>query len=269
MTLGIIGVGHMAGFLIAGFRRAGLAEDIILSPRNPRRAERLAGRFQCRVASDNQEVADAASRIFLCLRPPDAPQALAGLRLREDQLLISVVAGLAYATLKPLSSPARLVTAMPVSAAEFGESPTLLYPEDDEARRLLSLLGAVIPIAEESVFLAACANAAVYGWLFGLMVALEAENRTFGLSAAEARKVVTGTFRAAAGVALEKRDVALDEVLKSLATEDGITAEGLSHLERSEAIGNWRLAFAQIARRLSGRGEATRRSSIDPRNEES
>jgi pyrroline-5-carboxylate reductase len=250
MTVGIIGVGHMAGFLVSGLRRAGLAEDILLSPRNAARARRLADEFDCRVADDNQRVADRAECLFLCLRPSDAAPVLRQLRLRNGQLVISVAAGISLSALAPPAAPARLVTAMPVSAAEIGESPTLVFPDDDEARRILSLLGRVIVMPDESVFAAASANAGLYGWLFGLMAALEAENRAAGLSAEQARDSVAGTFRAAAGVALAQRGKPLETLLAGLATKGGITAEGLAYLEQKDAIRNWRHALGQIIRRL-------------------
>ena len=250
MTIGFIGVGHMAGFLVSGLRRAGLEEDIFLSPRNAARARRLAERFDCHVAGDNQSVADNAERLFLCLRPGDTSAALQSLRLEAGQLAISVAAGVPLSALAPLAAPARLVTAMPISAAEIGESPTLLFPDDEEARRILSLLGRTIAMPDETVFAAASANAGLYGWLFGLMAALEAENCATGLSAEQAREVVAGTFRAAAGVALARRDEPLETILAGLATKGGITAEGLAYLEQEDAIRNWQRALARIIRRL-------------------
>ena len=67
--------------------------------------------------------------------------------MRPDTLVISTVAGLPRARLAPLLGEAELVTAMPISAAEYGESPTLLYPDHPAARSLLEHLGEVIAVS--------------------------------------------------------------------------------------------------------------------------
>ena len=56
--VGIIGVGHLAGYLVEGLRRASQDIEITLSPRNAERAASLAARFGAAVATDNQPVAD-------------------------------------------------------------------------------------------------------------------------------------------------------------------------------------------------------------------
>jgi pyrroline-5-carboxylate reductase len=254
MTLGVIGTGHLAGFLVRGLRRAGYGEPIVLSPRNAAQAARLARTHDCTVAADNREVAEAAECVIVSLRPADAPSALAGLRFRPGALVISMVAGLPRARLAPLLGAAELVTAMPISAAEYGESPTLLYPDHPMARQLLRHLGQVIALSDETSYTAATANAALYGWIFALMAALEAENRAQGLSDTVARQVVAGTFRAAAGVALHRADEGLKDILAGLATEGGITAQGLEVLNEKGSLDAWRGALARISARLA-RGE--------------
>jgi pyrroline-5-carboxylate reductase len=255
MTLGVIGTGHLAGFLVRGLRRAGYGSPIVLSPRNAEHAARLAQDHDCRVAPDNQAVAEAAECLLVTLRPADAPAALSTLRLRPGTLVISTVAGLPHSGLTPLVGKAELVTAMPISAAEYGESPTLLFPDHAGARQLLRHLGEVIAFPDQETYSAATANAGLYGWIFALMAALERENRAQGLPPELARQVVTGTFRAAAGVAQQREEESLSDILTGLATKGGITAQGLQALEEAGALKAWRKALATIAKRLSrGRG---------------
>jgi pyrroline-5-carboxylate reductase len=112
----------------------------------------------------------------------------------------------------------------------------------------------VIALSDETSYTAATANAALYGWIFALMAALEAENRAQGLSDTVARQVVAGTFRAAAGVALHRADEGLKDILAGLATEGGITAQGLEVLNEKGSLDAWRGALARISARLA-RGE--------------
>jgi pyrroline-5-carboxylate reductase len=69
-----------------------------------------------------------------------------------------------------------------------------------------------------------------------------------------ARQVVAGTFRAAAGVALHRTDEGLKDILAGLATEGGITAQGLEVLNEKGTLDAWRGALARISARLA-RGE--------------
>lgn len=251
MTLGFIGTGHLAGFLVRGLRRAGYSSPIVLSPRNADTAAHLARDQDCAIARNNQAVAEAAECLLITLRPADTPAALTALRLRPGMLVISTVAGLPQGRLAPLVGKAELVTAMPISAAEYGESPTLLYPDHPTVRRLFQHLGEVIAFPDQETYTAATANAGLYGWVFALMAALEQENRAQGLPPDLARHVVAGTFRAAAGVAQRREGETLSDILAGLTTPGGITSDGLRALEEAGAIEAWRDALATIAERLA------------------
>ena len=79
--IGIIGAGHLAGYLVAGWRHAWPDLQVILSPRNAAQAASLAATYGAVVAPDNQAVVAAAEVIVLATRPADALAALRGLRL--------------------------------------------------------------------------------------------------------------------------------------------------------------------------------------------
>ena len=107
MTLGILGVGHLAGYLVSGLRGLGFAEEIRLSPRNRETAARLAEAQDCQLCSDNQAVVEAAEVVFLTVPAKDAARVLAPLAFRPEQLVISACAGQSYSTLKDLAAPAK------------------------------------------------------------------------------------------------------------------------------------------------------------------
>ena len=68
-SIGIIGAGHLAGYLVAGWRHAWPDLRVILSPRNAAQAARLAATYGAAVAPDDQAVAAAAEVIVLATRP--------------------------------------------------------------------------------------------------------------------------------------------------------------------------------------------------------
>jgi pyrroline-5-carboxylate reductase len=248
--VGIIGVGHLAGYLIEGLRRASQDIEIILSPRNAERAARLAARFGVAVATDNQAVADAADLILLTTRPGDAVAAVEGIAFRSVQTVVSVAASLPLTNLKPAVAPATVVRAMPISCAAINQSPTLLYPDHPQARALFSLLGQVHVLPDESRFIPASVIAAFYGWVYALLAETVAWTIQAGVPPQTARSLVLETVRGAADMALAHPDQDLAAILDTLATPGGITEHGLHVLHQRQGLAAWTEALEAVFNRL-------------------
>jgi pyrroline-5-carboxylate reductase len=248
--VGIIGVGHLAGYLVEGLSRAGPDLAIVLSPRNAEKAAGLAARFGASVAADNQAVVDAADLILLTTRPGDAVAACKGVAFRPGQTVISAAASLPLAALRPAAAPATVVRAMPISCAAINQSPTLLYPDHPQARALLGLLGQVHVLPDETRFTPASAIAAFYGWIYALLDETVAWTARAGVPPGTARQLVLETVRGAAGMALARPDQSLAAMLDALATPGGITEEGLGVLHRRQGLAAWTEALEAVLDRL-------------------
>ena len=252
LPTGIIGVGHLAGYLVEGLRRAAPDLPIILSPRNTDHSATLAARFGAHVADSNQAVADAADLIILSTRPVDAVPACQEIAFRPGQTVVSVAAGLPLEELKPAVAPATAVRAMPISCAAINESPTLLYPDHPQARALFALLGQVHVLPDESRFTPASAIAAFYGWVYALLDETVAWTTRAGVPAQTARSLVLETVRGAADVALAQPDQDLSSLLRALATPGGITEHGLAVLHRHQGLAAWTEALDAVLARMRG-----------------
>ena len=193
-AIGIIGVGHLAGFLVEGLNRADCPE-IVLSPRNVDKSRALAGRFGARVAADNAQVVEAADTVVLATRPDQAVQATAGLPWRAGQTLICVAAGIPLGALAAAAGPATVVRAMPISCTAIGESPTSLYPDDNAARRLFERLGPVHALPDETSFEAASVLGAFYGWVYAMLAEVTAWTEGQGVPSQTARDLVAQTSK--------------------------------------------------------------------------
>lgn len=249
-TLGVIGVGHLAGFMLTGLRRGGFGGDLLLGPRNAERAARLAAECGGRVAGSSQEVVDGADVILLATRPTQAAEAVSGLAFRPDQLVLSACAGVGRHVLAPLVEPAHLVRIMPITAARIGCSPTLICPDDDRARALLAPTGEPIALADDAGFDAAGVNAAVYGWFFALAAEVEEATVAAGVDRPTARAVVLRTMAATAAVGQAEPGTPLIDLMRELSTEGGFTAQGHAHLVEADAYRPWRDAFDALIDRL-------------------
>lgn len=252
--VGILGVGRLAEFLVAGLVREPGPPPLTLSPRNRERARRLAERHDLAVARDNAALVAASDLVLLATRPADAPAAADGLPWRPDHTLVSLCAGLPLAALAPHAGSAALARAMPVSAAVIGESPTALYPDLAPARAVLSRLGPVLALPDEPAFEAASVMAAAYGWLHALAAELTGWAAEAGVEPATARALTAGMMRAAAGMVAAQPDLSFEDMLEELATPGGVTALGLERLGERDALAAWREACEAVLARVRERG---------------
>ena len=248
--VGIIGTGHLAGYLVEGLRRAKPDLEIVLSPRNAAKAAELASRFGARVARCNQEVVDSTDVVLLTTRPVQAIAALGELTLRAGQLIISAAATVELRELEPAAAPATVVRALPLSCAAVNASPTLLYPDHDRARTLLELVGDVHRLESEEAFIRASVISAFYGWVVALLDETARWTAEGGVPREVARGIVLETVRGAAGLGLAQPEQELSVLLEALATPGGMTRHGLAIVRDRGGLSAWIEALDAVYARL-------------------
>ncbi len=250
-TIGIIGAGHLAAYLVAGWQRGRPDLQVILSPRNAARAASLAAEYGAVVAPDNQAVVDAAEVIVLATRPADVLAALRGVTFGAEQLVISVASSVRLAELADAAAPARVVRALPLSCAAVNASPTLLCPDEARARLIFEALGTVHALADEAQFIRASVISAFYGWVYALLDETVAWTAAGGVPPELARSLVLETTRGAASLALAEPEQPLDAILDALATPGGITRHGLRILRQEGGLTAWTAALDAVFERLA------------------
>lgn len=252
--LGILGVGHLASYVVAGLRRAGDNRTILLSPRNRERSIALQQEHACDIASDNQQVIDGCRIILLAVRPSHLEALLNSLTFTPDHLLISCVAGVSRQKVQEFVGEAEVVRTLPLACAEVGEGLLPLYPDQAAARQLLDPLGKLIAFDKESQFELASVAACVNGWSYALLDHLTEWFASQDISRAQAREMVIQSVRGAAGLAEAKPDVALRDICNSIATPGTYTKAGLDILESRNAFSPWGEACDQMSALLKNEG---------------
>jgi len=249
-TVGFVGTGHFASYLVEGLCRAGGAPRLVVSPRNAAKAAQLSERFGVEVAGDNQAVVDAADVVILTTRPGVAVEVLSTLRFRPGQRLISMASTLSLARYANRVAPARALRAITTSAAALGHGPVLLFPDEPALHELLSRWGPVEPVPDEAAFKVASIYPVYYAVLFRLI----AEGARFGtdndLEPKLARRLATATMAGAAAMAARDAEVPLDTLIESLATRGGLSEHALRELDAESALAAWRRALAKILDRV-------------------
>lgn len=250
--VGIVGVGHLAGYLVEGLARERPNLEVVLSPRNVDRSAQLATQYGASVAADNQAVCDVADVVLVTTRPAEVEGVCRPLGFRADQTVVSTAAGVPLSVLAPAVAPATAVRAMPLTCSAIGRSPTLLLPDDPVARDFFELLGTVHSVDDDAQFTPASAIGAYYGWIYALMDDVIAWCVRAGVPASTARDLVLDTTRGAAEMGLAHPDRELSDLLDSLATPGGITRQGLETLRRTGSLEAWIEALDDVLQRLRG-----------------
>ncbi len=240
VTVGIIGVGHLIRHMVPAMVRS--SHRFILSARGRKTSSRLADQYDLEIAESNQDIVNRADIVILSVRPFDAVAVVTDLEWRDGQTVLSFCAGTGSAELALHIAPAKLVMAMPVVAAQFKESPTLLYPDNMACRTLLETCGPVIALASEEQFSPASVIACYYGWVHELVGQVSAWLSEHGIEPDVARQLVAQMTRAAATSVRERIDTSVEELLAELATPRSFTAAGLEILHREDSFAPWRHA---------------------------
>jgi len=225
-------------------------ERFIVSERGRETSAALAARFGCTIEADNQSIVDQSEVVILAVRPYDMLALAKGLRFRPGQAVVSLAAGVSHADLAPLAAPASLDVAMPVVAAEFAESPTLLYPGEPRVRALIERCGPAIVLDSEAQFTPGAVHACVYGWIERLICEMEAWSLAQGLSPETSRLLSAQMTRAAATVARERAATPMADLVGELATPRSFTGAGIRYLDEREVFTHWGCAMDHILDRL-------------------
>jgi len=251
-SIGFIGVGELALYTIKGVRRGGYQGPVLLSPRNREKAKYLVETHNCQLQQDNQSVVANSDHIVIATRPADCLETLASLEFKPNQVLISVVAGIEVAQLRTvLPAQLEIVRAMPVSSAEVGASPTLIYPDNVFVRQFFDYCGNSIVVDNEEYFTQGSVLACVYCWFFSLFEELIQSTRGPALPAGISAELVMGMAKGAAELALANKKITPGEIASSIATEGTFSRLGLDLLEENAAFKPWREACELLQQQLA------------------
>jgi len=253
--VGFIGTGHLAGFFVQGLRRAEAPFEITVSPRNAMKAAQLAREFSVSVAADNQSVVDRSDLVVVSVLPQDAKSVLGPLVFREEQTVLSVMAGVGHAALAALAFPAAaVVSMMPGMANVFNVGPSVMFPDNKVAMDFLTLLGPVHSYKTEGQFTAASVMGAFSGMSVLMMRDAIGWFEAQGLGQQDARRLVAETLKGN-GQTLIESTLSVDEIAEGVVTPGGITELGWNTLAEG---GGWADALDAVLKRVTIRKTMSR-----------
>ncbi len=196
--IGIIGVGEIGRALVAGLcDGADTPPEVFLSPRGARAAAELSERYEgVRVCAGNQEVVDRSEIVIIAVRRPDRHEALAGLRVDDDKLVVNVMAGVGIDELRQtLATDAPLVRAIPLPTVRERRCVTVTYPSHPVANALFERLGGSLPVADEAAFDVFSALSATLTAHYSYLATLTSWAAGHGIPSGEADRYVRSLFQ--------------------------------------------------------------------------
>ena len=241
--LAFIGGGTMAEAMMRGVFEKHLmppSHVLVSGPRRERRAD-LAKRFGVKAVASNADAAAGAHVVVLSVKPQVLPTVLRELRgkLREDQLVVSIVAGAPLAVLRGGLDHAAIVRAMPNTPAQIGMGVTAWTAtaevdreQRDRARAILGALGEELEVDEESqVDMATALSGTGPTYVFLLMEALVDAGVHLGFSRRVAEELVLRTVEGSAAFARQS-DRHLAELRNMVTSPGGTSAAAIYELEK-------------------------------------
>jgi len=210
------------------------------------------GRYpSVQVGDSNQAVVEQANVVLLCVRPQDASSVVSDLAFRADQVVISVIAGISIAALRPLVAPAEVITrAVPLPEVATRTGLTAIHPDDEVARAIFDPLGGVIAVDEERGFGTLSASTATIAAHLTYLDTISNWLADRGIRQAEATRYVAGVFGSLSGTLLDPRANDFGSLAAEVATPGGFNEQFLAALRRAGTFEAVDRALDEVAHRL-------------------
>jgi pyrroline-5-carboxylate reductase len=255
MQLGFIGTGTITRAIVTGLIRVGAPfEHIYLSPRNAETASKLAKLDpRISVCGTNQQVLDSADIVCLAVVPQIAAQVLGELDFDARHHVISLMATVSIAALKPMVKNARaIVRAVPLPAVANAKGSTAICPPDEIASRLFSYVGASVEVDDEARFDALSAVTATMASFYATLEAQAAWLVAQGIDYKSARAYLAAYCVGLAHETLES-DQSFSALVQASMTPGGINEQLHKELSGKGAYSYYGEALNNVLTRIKGR----------------
>ena len=250
----------MAQALIKGLIHSKLISNdkIFASNRTPGKLIKLKENFQIQTKELNEEIVEICDIVVLAMKPQDLPAAISSLasQFNENQIVISLAAGISFNVLNKLIPIGRVVRLMPNTPSLIGKGLIgVISARKDEAlmdiiKSISSGLGKVIEVENEDQFdslMIACSSGT--GFLFELMLYWQDWITERGFSPEIAKDMTIETFLGAAMLASESKHIDLEELQQRVTSKKGVTFAGLNSMRELEIERTLRISFEKAAMR--------------------
>ncbi|MCE3010962.1 MAG: pyrroline-5-carboxylate reductase [Proteobacteria bacterium] len=258
--IGFIGTGNLAQAMIKG-----LIENKVVEPtqiygcnRSPGKLQKTVETFRINSCSNAEDLIETCDIVVLAMKPQDLPGAIDPLAasFNENQIVISLAAGITLRMLEKKLSQTRIIRLMPNTPSLISRGVIGYVANDDDSsleaiiEDMFNPLGYVLKVEDEDQFEAltvSCSSGT--GFVFELMMYWQDWIEERGFPPDVARKMTVETFLGASLLASQSNQSSLEDLLAKVTSKKGITAAGLQSMRELEIERALRYSFEKAALR--------------------
>ena len=261
-TIGFIGGGKMAEAILKGLLSSNLVSksEIRVFDVEASRREYLSKKYLISLEADNQKVASLSDVVILAVKPQNMSEAIRGLEIAKEKLLISIAAGIRLRFLEKAFPGLPIVRVMPNNPALVGAGITALTfgrstkeQHRDLAEKIFRSVGEVIMVEEKNMDAVTGLSGSGPAFVYLMIDALTKAGEKLGIDQKAAQKLALETVLGAAKTMKESGKSA-EELREMVTSPGGTTIEGLKILEKrkfAEALIEAVRAAAEKSKKLS------------------
>lgn len=258
--IGFLGAGNMAQAIIKGMLESGItsSDNILASNRTPGKLQKLHDQYKIQAIDNNEALVENSDIVVLAVKPQDLLAAIEPIAssFNDDQVVISLAAGIKTETLQKYLPQVRLVRMMPNTPSIIGRGVIGYLPaESDEAlsalmEDLCSPLGYTLKVEDEDQFealMVSCSSGT--GFVLEMMMYWQDWIIEHGFDEETAKRMTLETFMGASMLAAHSKDIPFEELQSRVTSKKGVTAAGLQSMRELEIERALRISFEKAAMR--------------------
>jgi len=242
MKIAIIGAGNMGGAIARGLPKGNYVKERNITVSDPSKAKTQELKNLCsdmEVTSDNQSAINDADIIILAVKPWLVKDVLSGLRFRDNQIFVSVAAGVAFADYHEwINADIPMFRVVPNTAISELESMTLIASMNatpEQERLILSIfndLGLSMLVSEKLIPATTALTSCGIAYALKYIQAAMQAGIEMGVYPADAMKMVAQSMKGAAELILNNNTHPSVEIDK-VTTPGGYTIKGINELDHA------------------------------------
>jgi pyrroline-5-carboxylate reductase len=249
MKLTVIGGGNMGLTFAKGIHAAGFAgEQIRILEKGKESVNRLKNQENDFLVFDEATscISDAKV-IILAIKPFHAKELFENIRslVNDNQLIISLMAGVTIDTIKNGLGISKVVRTMPNLPAMIGKGMTGYTSSSDVslsdielAEKIISSTGKAVTLkTEDDIDKITGLSGSGSAYIFYFMEAMMSSAKEFGFTDQDAKKIVTQTFEGAVDL-FKQNDISTSDWIDKVCSKGGTTIAAIDSFEKNEIKSN-------------------------------
>ena len=253
MRLGFIGTGEITKAVVQGIIKSKIKySKIYISRRNKKNSLNLKLLSKkIIVISNNQEIINKSSWVFLAITPKVGIKILKKLKFRKNQTIISFISTIKMSDLKKFTnSQSVLVRAIPLPPISIMKGPVPLYPKNKKVSDFFNKIGNTLEINNELSSLNFWATSSLMASYYELLNQTSIWLEKKGVNKKIAQKYVTSLFSALSDVAVISSKSDLKILVKDSQTPRGLNEQTLKYLKKSGFFNKFKNSLDKILKTL-------------------